>query len=78
VFSGAVVLEVVAGGGPGKLEAGLSWLAERAESSGEVEAWEFGRAGWTEVTGDGGIWGVSSARTNAGEGYPPRRRVSGR
>lgn len=46
-----------------------------AENSGEVEAWEFGRIGRAEVTGDGGFGGISSARTNAGESYPQLLRI---
>lgn len=46
-----------------------------AENSWEVEAWEFGRAGRAEVTGDGGFGGISSARTNTGESYPQLLRI---
>jgi hypothetical protein len=72
---GAVVaLEAAAGAGWSEVEeeAGccvcVYCVVDWAENCGEEEAGGFGMAGWAEVTGDGGMGGVSSARTNAWAG----------
>jgi hypothetical protein len=54
--------------------AGAAWL-EGAEITGEREAGEFGMDGWSEAIGEGEFGAVSSARTNAGSGYPQMTRV---
>ena len=50
--------------------AGRSWGGSWAEDNGNVEAGEFERAGRSEAFGEGTFGAVSSARTNAGAGYP--------
>lgn len=50
-------------------------VVEGAEITGEGEAGEFGVAGRSEAIRGGGIGVVSSARTNAGAGYPQMTQV---
>lgn len=54
--------------------AGAGWL-EGAEMTGEEEAGDVGVDGWSEAAGEGGFGAISSARTNAGSGYPQMTRV---
>ena len=64
-------VEVVVGSCAGALAAvALSSLVVWAESTGEGEAGGIGGAGRSEAIRGGGIGVVSSARTNAGRGYP--------
>ena len=53
---------------------GAAWLGG-AEIMGEYEAGEFGVDGRSEAIGEGEFGAVSSARTNAGSGYPQMTRV---
>jgi hypothetical protein len=53
---------------------GAAWLGG-AEIMGEDEAGEFGVDGRSEAIGEGEFGAVSSARTNAGSGYPQMTRV---
>lgn len=46
-----------------------------AEVVGEVEAWEFVRAGTAEATGEGATGVVPFARANAGEAIAQMTRV---
>jgi hypothetical protein len=71
VGSGSVAVCVGAAGCPEELLEGLGF-GGGAENAGEREVWEVGMAGSAAVTGDGGFGGISSARTNAGAGYPQR------
>jgi hypothetical protein len=57
--------------------AGVWWAGrlEGAEITGEEEAGDVGVDGWSEAIGEGEFGAVSSARTNAGSGYPQMTRV---
>ena len=50
-------------------------LLEGAEVTGKEEAGDVGVDGWSEAIGEGEFGAVSSARTNAGSGYPQMTRV---